>query len=203
MNLVGVGTCLSDDVLMSHHHVQTVILAVKQLLEVVVDGVSITEAVAVSRCQTDGWHVLVANCWYVLNIIGSKTPVALVVVAVVVVSELSAQLQVFVNLPAECTGQVQVLALLLLVVVPLCLDRIVEVTQVVVGSTCRWIEVLDGEWAVDHSVAQTTVRVVHAGSILSTTTVNVGHSVASLEVESSSLGRLGVQFQAEVIALEA
>ena len=135
MNLVGVSASLGNHVLVTNHHVQTVVFAIQQFLEVVVDGVCITEAVTVSRCQTDGWHVLVVNCWYVLNIIGGQTPVSLVVVGVVIVTELCAQLQVLVNLPAECASQVQVLTLLLLVVIALCHDRIVEVSQIIVGST--------------------------------------------------------------------
>ena len=136
MNLVGVDTCLSDNVLVTNHYVQLVIIAFKQLLEIIVDCVCVTEAVAISRCQTDSWHVLVVHCRYVLNIIGGKTPVALVVVVIVIITKLCAQFQVGVYLPAKCTSQVQVFALLLLVVVPLSLDRIVEVTQIVIGSTC-------------------------------------------------------------------
>ena len=156
MYLVSVGTCLGDNVLVTYHHVETVILAVEQLLEVVIDGVGIAEAVTISRCQTDGWHILIVDSRYVLNIIGGQTPVALIVVVVIVVAKLCAELQVLDYLPAESTGNVQILALLLLVVIPLCLDRIVEVTQVVIG-TSRWIEVLKWEWSVDDCVAQTTV----------------------------------------------
>ena len=73
----------------------------------------------VCRYQADSRHVLIVNCRDVLDIIGGKTPVALVVVVVVIVAELSAELQVLVDLPTEGSCNVQVLTFLLLVVVPL------------------------------------------------------------------------------------
>ena len=104
---------------MTSHDVQTMVFAVQQLLEVVVNGVGVAEAMAVRACQTNGRLVLITRGRYVLNIIGGQTPETLVVVPVVVVAEFGADLQVLIDLPAEGTCDVQVLTLLLLVVVPL------------------------------------------------------------------------------------
>ena len=89
---------------------------------------------------------------YILNIVGGETPEALVVLVVVVVAELSLQFQVVNDFPAEAASHVQVFALLLTVVVSSSCHRIVEVTQVVVG-TCRWVEVCQGNRGVDDRIS--------------------------------------------------
>ena len=48
MYLVGINALLGNHVLMTYHQVQLVILVLNQILEVVVDGVGIAEAVTVS-----------------------------------------------------------------------------------------------------------------------------------------------------------
>ena len=117
MYFVSVHTLLGNHVLVTRHDVQTVILAVENLLEVVIDRVSIAETVTAGSSQADSRHVLIVNRRYVLNIIGGQTPKALVVVVVVVITKLCAEFQVLIDFPSESTSNIQVLTLLLLVVV--------------------------------------------------------------------------------------
>ena len=178
------------------------VVAVDELLEVVVHGVGVAEAMTVGVRNADGRHVLHVDGGHILNIIGGKSPEALVVLGVVVVAELCLESQVVVDFPSEGTGDVEVLAVLLSVVVALYLQGVVEVAQLVVGTTSRSIEVLQGERRVEDGIAQTVVGVVGARSIVGTATADVGVGITGLEVERGALRRLGVQFEREVVALE-
>ena len=104
------------------------ILIVDQLLEIVADGVGVTETMAIGLSETDCRMILIVTCWYVLYIICSQTPETLVVLVVVVVTELSLELQVVEYFPSERTTQIQVLAFLFAIVVVSRGDRVVEVT---------------------------------------------------------------------------
>ena len=202
MSLVGIDMLLGDDVLMTNQYVERVVVAVQNLLEVVVGRVGVAEAMAVGIGDTDGRHVLHVDGGHIFNIIGGETPEALVVLGVVVVAKLGLQAEVVVDFPSEGTGDVEVLAILLAVVVALHLQGVVEVTQLIVGTTCRSIEVLQGERSIEDGIAQTVVGVVGTRGIVGTTTADVGVGIACLEVERCALGGLGVQLQREVIALE-
>ena len=203
MSLVGVDTLLGDYVLVTGEDVKAVVFALEKLLEVVADGIGVTETMTVGVDKTDGRHVLVFTCRYVLYIICGKTEELLVILVVVVITKLGLETEVVNNFPSERTGNVKSLLLALHVVVALCLNRVVEVTEVVVGSTGRGVEVCERNRGVDYRVLQTAVGVVCTCSILSATTIYVCVRVTSLEVECSALCRLGVQFEAEVVALVA
>ena len=143
---------------MTNHDIQTMIFAVEQFLEVIVDGIGVAETIAVCACQTNSRLILISRSRYILNIIGGQTPITLVVVVIVVITELSAEFQVLIDLPAKCTSDIQVLTLLLLVIVILSLDWVIEVAQFLITvGTCRGVEVLQGNGGVDDSIAQTTV----------------------------------------------
>ena len=102
MYLVGDGMLLGNHPLMTQQYVQmmrTVLL--KQLLEVVADGVGVAEAMTLGVNVSDGRLTLVVTCWDVLDIIGRKTPETLVELIVCVVADLTLQLQILIDLPAE------------------------------------------------------------------------------------------------------
>ena len=149
---------LGNHILVTSHDVQTVIFAVEQFLEVVIDGIGVTETMTACACQTNSRLVLITRGGYILNIIGGQTPITLIVVVIVVITELSAEFQVRIYLPTKCTSDIQVLTLLLLVIVILSLDWVIEVAQFLITvGTCRGVEVLQRNGCVDDSIAQTTV----------------------------------------------
>ena len=164
----------------------------EESLEVVVDGIRVAEAMTLGIHEVDGRHILILNGRYILDVVSRQTPETLVIFVIVVITELSLQLQILVNLPTERTGNVQVLTLFLAVVVVSRGNGVVEVTQIIVSSTGRRIEVLQGDGRVDDSVLQSAVGVVGTGSFVGTTTANVSNGIASLEVQSRVLGWLGV-----------
>ena len=150
MNLVHILTLLGNHVLVTQQYVKAMILIVDQLLEIVADGIGVTETMAIGLCKTDCWMILILTCWYVLYIIGSQTPETLVVLVVVVVTELCLEFQVVENFPSERTTQIQVLAFLLAVVVVSRGDRVVEVTQVIIiGTNCR-VHIGYRHWIIDN-----------------------------------------------------
>ena len=172
----------------------------EQSLEVVAYRIGVAEAVTLGVNVADGRHTLISGSRHVLYIISRGTPEALSIFIVSVVTELSLQLQVLINLPAERTSQIQVAALLLLVVVVSRCDRVVETGLLQVVST---VDSLHGQRCVKHSIAQTAVGVVGTGSLVGTTTEDRGVGIACLEVQGGLLGRLRVQFQREVVTFEA
>ena len=203
MYFIGVCSLLGNNILMTNENIQAVILALNQLLEIVVDCICIAETVTVGVDKTDSRHVLVFTCWYVLYIICSKTEELLVILVVVVITELSLETEVVDDFPSERSCHVKGLLLALHIIVTLSLNRVVKVTEVIISSTCRSIEVGERNWSIDNRVLQTAVGIVCTCSILSTTTIYVCIRVASLEIQSCALCRLGIQFEAEVVALVA
>ena len=203
MCLIGIDTLLSDYVLVTYEKIETVVFALKQLLEVVVDSIRTAETMTVGVDKTDSRHVLVFTCWYVLYIICSKTEELLVILVVVVITELSLETEVVDDFPSERSCHVKGLLLALHIIVTLSLNRVVKVTEVIISSTCRSIEVGERNRSIDNRVLQTAVGIVCTCSILSTTTIYVCIRVASLEIQSCALCRLGIQFEAEVVALVA
>ena len=127
MNLAAENILLGNHILVTSQHVQRVrtVLA-KDLLEIIANRIGVAEAVTLRVYNTDSGLAGIVTFGGILNIVGRSTPETLVVLIVSVVTELSLQLQVLVNLPAESTCQIQVTTMLLAIVVICCSDRIGE-----------------------------------------------------------------------------
>ena len=186
---------------MTNHHVETVLLALQELLEVVANSIGVAELVAICILESDtrqAWVVREA----VTSLISSLTIVTLIILIVVIVAKFYLSLQILDDFPTESTSKVQLLALFYTVVVILRNNWVVEVTKFIIIATCALVEVRERHRIIIKSILQTTVGIHRTCSIVSTTTTDICIAIANLEVEGSVLGRLSVQFQAEVVALE-
>ena len=201
MNLVRVSTLLGNDILMTNHHVEAVLLALQELLEVIANSIGVAELVAICILESDTRQAREVR-EAVTRLISCLTIVTLIILIVVVIAELYLSLQVLDDFPTERTRKVQLLALLYTVVVILRNNRVVEVTKFIIIATCALVEVRERHWIIIKSILQTTVGIHRTCSIVSTTTTDIGVAIANLEVEGCVLGWLSVQFQAEVVALE-
>ena len=201
MNLVRVSTLLGNDILMTNHHVEAVLLTLQELLEVVANSIGVAELVAICILESDTRQAREVR-ETVTRLISCLTIVTLIILVVVVIAELYLSLQVLDDFPTERTCKVQLLALLYTVVVILRNNWVVEVAKIIIITTCALVEVRERHWIIIKSILQTTVGIHRTCSIVSTTTTDIGVAIANLEVEGCVLGWLSVQFQAEVVALE-
>ena len=186
---------------MTNHHIEAVLLALQELLEVVANSIGVAELVAICILEGDTRHAWVVR-EAVTSLISSLTIVTLIILVVVIVAKFNLSLQILDDFPTESTSKVQLLTLLYTVVVILRNNRVVEVTKFIIIATCALVKVRERHRIIIKSIFQTAVGIPGTCSIVSTTTTDIGVAIANLEVEGSVLGRLSVQFQAEVVALE-
>ena len=121
---------------MTYQNVQRMVIIIDNLLEVVVDSIGVTETLTVCISETYLWLVYIVLVCIVANIVCCQAPETLVILGVKIISELCLNLELVEDLPTERTCHVEILALASAVVIILRLQRIVEVTQVIVVRTC-------------------------------------------------------------------
>ena len=131
--LVQIDMLLGNHILVTNQHVQRVITVLtEEFLEVIANSIGVAEAMTLGISDTDSRLVLVITQRYILNIILSQTPEALVVIGVIIITELSLHLEVVKDFPTEATCDIQVLTLCLLVTVTVGNQWVVEVTQIII-----------------------------------------------------------------------
>ena len=193
---------LGNDILVTDEPCQIMVLVVDEVLEIEVERVGVAETVPVSVVESDDRMSRIFLRGIVAYRIGGKTEEALVVLCIVVIAELRLCREVLDKLPTKRSAEVEVLAVFLTVVVGSRGHGIVEVHVIVVERGVLSGEALQGNRRIDDGVLESLVGVVRTGSIVGTTTTNVGVAEAGLEVKRGALGGFGVEFEREVVALE-